>query len=246
MKIVLLIRRDKEYWLHSKMSFNNAIGKGFEKTIRDNAIVWNFCFKMRYLEFRKRLSYISSFSYSPNKFDDIIPYLDQDRINNLELGTLLVPMDDDDWFSPSLVKNLRKIKEPCEGIYWDQYTKHLDGKINYENRHIGLGLPHIIDSCCYGLKTPCDYEEVKMHWLPRKQHKLHLSKRLSMKIESLACISVQHWLDIGRAMTLANYKKFAMDLLEKEIGSSIIFPEEYKHQAELYKELLEDLLKSII
>lgn len=243
MKIVLLIRRDKDYWLNNRMTYNGALTPFFGKSIKVKSFGWNLLFRMKYLDFRKRLSYISSFSYSPNKFDDIIPYLDRDRINNLEPGTLIVPMDDDDWFSPDLVKNLRKIKDPGRGICWDQYVKYSDGNIKHQNRHIGKRINEI-DSCCYGIKCPCEYDHLRFHWEMTKDNMLYMPERLSIKIEAISCISVLIKIQMNNSIILAKYCEWLIRELKKDIGSSDIFPEEYSNQGRLYKELLKELLES--
>jgi len=239
MEIILLIRRDKEYWLHNRMSFNGVVDQKFEREIWKWLIVWNLFFKMRYIEFRKRLAEISSLSYPQNNFDDIIMYWDEDKLNSLEPGTLIVPMDDDDWFSPNLVKNLREIKEPCKGIYWDQYVKDISGRFEHRNRMVS---DHIVDSCCYSLKTPCDYDFIKNHWSFSKDNLHYIPKRLAVKIESLACLSVLYQLDVN----VSNCKKFIKEKLKEEIRSTCAIPEEYKHQIALYKDLLKELLESLI
>ncbi len=225
------------------MTFNGALTIFFGKEIKNRSFGWNLCFRMKYLDFRKRLSYISSFSYSPNKFDDIIPYLNIDRINNLEPGTLIVPMDDDDWFSPDLAKNLRKIKDPKRGIHWDQYVKYEDGNIKHQNRHIGKRI-HEIGSCCYGIKCPCEYDHLRFHWEMTKDHMLHIPKRLSIKIEDISCVSAR--LHMKSFITFTEYHQWIIETLKKDIGSTDIFPEEYSNQGRLYKELLKELLESQI
>lgn len=241
MNIVLLIRRDKEYWLHNKMSFNGVVLQKFEKAIKKRSFMWNLFFRMKYLEFRKRLAKIASLSYSQNNFDDMIMYMDRDHIDSLEPGTLIVPMDDDDWFSPDLVKILRKIKKPHEQIYWDQYTKRTNGVIEQKDRCGDVK----IDSCCYALKAPCNYLDLWGHWRLRRKNMYHIPHALALKVETWSCQSVNCSRPI-ESITISGFKRHLVEETTKDLNSSDVFPEEYSNQVRLYKELLKELLESQI
>lgn len=227
------------------MSAKSVVFPKFYKNIRKASFLWNLCFRMKYLDFRKRLSEIASLSYSSNSFDDIIPYLDFDHINSLDPGTLLVPMDDDDWFSPSLAEILRKEETSKTGIYWDEHVKSTDGIVRYENRHDKVRPFDIVDSCCYGIKVPCHEEKIKYHWVIRKPELLYLPKRLSMKVESIGAMSVLYYMR-GRFATVQSYRDVLKQSILKDIACSSLFPEEYKIQMGMYKDLMKELLESEI
>lgn len=235
MKIVLLIRREKNYFLNNKLSLGNIVSPPHDQIIYSFIFYWNCSFKMRYMDFRNRLKDIAFSTFKKNNFDDIIMYFDDDRIRSLEPGTLVVPIDEDDWFSSSLVEELKNISDPFEVVHWDTYIKNVKGKFYPYGRY------RRVDSCCYGVKVPCDINTIKWHMCVNINRAYHLSKRLSVRIITSASIGVFLYWSSGDYIT---FRKDMVNNTIKDINSLDIFPGEYKQEVILYKELLKELLSS--
>jgi len=236
MKIVLIIRRNKNYWLNNKIDHSCIANDYRSNFILQMIQVWNFCFKMKYIDFRIRLRDIAFPTFERNNFDDIIMYFDEDKYNSLEKGTLIVPIDEDDWFSLYLVENLRKIQEPFNSVYWDTHFREADGELNTNSNQKKCSI-----SCAYGMKVPCSFNVIKYHAYAKKNG-YYLSKFLSFKNQNISSLSFFHFM--ARTLTI----KQIIEMLKKNINNTNntnIYLEEYKQEHILYKELLKELLESL-
>jgi len=240
MKIICQIRRTKDYYLHRKYSTETFGYKERQDPLRIRIFAWNICFKMRYMDFRQRLSDIAITSIKKNNFDDILMYFDEDNV--FPIGSLVVPIDEDDWFSPYLVENIKKISEPYTAIYWDEYVKDVQGVIT--DYTVLRCPPGIIDSCCYGLRSPYDISAIKYHRFVKKSDSHYIPKMLSLKIETPSGIFAQKMLKID--MTVHNFKNYLLDSIRSDIKSTSVIPKGYEDLMVLYKDLLRELLESKI
>lgn len=238
MKIVLLIRRNKEYLEKDRLFIKDIVYRYHDRVSWLN-ILWNFSFKMKYIDFRKRMRSIAFPTFERNNFDEIIPYFDDDRISSLEPGTLIIPVDEDDWFSSKLTETLREVKKPYKQIYWDECLRNVYGKIRYNKRH-----PYYkIESCCYGIKAPCDISVIRHHTLVKKKNSYYLPEILSVKHNNIASLSVFIW---ATHKSVHEFRNHLVKSSKAQISSTDIFSQEYKREIELYRDLLKELLASAI
>ena len=97
-----------------------AATAGLLPELRQKVVVWNECFSLRYAPFRARLVEIARENWS--RIENAQPM----RPEDVAAGTLLVPVDDDDWFAPDLASHLLPEQEtPFEGLHWDRYILEL-------------------------------------------------------------------------------------------------------------------------
>lgn len=97
-----------------------AVAAALVPELRQKVAVWNECFSLRYAAFRVRLTEIARENWSR---------IENAKLTRLEViapGALLVPVDDDDWFSPDLAHQL--LADPAarvEGFHWSRYILEL-------------------------------------------------------------------------------------------------------------------------
>lgn len=235
MRIVLQIRRTPGYYLRNEYNLTYIVQSDNELSYVVECIkIWNFCFKMQWMDFRKRLREIAFKTFSRNDFNDIIMYYDRERFSSLPKGTLVIPIDEDDWLSPNLVRELRNVEDPFETIRWDNDKKYS----RYEPDNYPEFIRKHASSCNYGVKIPCDYNIIRWHSLFKKKEAFYLPKKLSYKHSNISSLSVYYEL-MSRGFT---FKKLMNDVID-EIGK-YEYPEEYKKEGYLYEELLKELLDS--
>ena len=88
--------------------------------LRQKVEVWNASFSMRYAAFRVRLKQIAEQNLSRVENAKLT------RRDALPPGALVVPVDDDDWFSPELAHHLlADWDESLQGIHWNRYILEL-------------------------------------------------------------------------------------------------------------------------
>ncbi len=230
MKKVLFIRRDLEYFHRYKLGF--ARRHFNKKLIFDKRVVWfwNHFFKLDYLTFRKKLVKIAQESISYNNFDLIILYEDKKIIESLSEGTLLFPIDEDDWISPFLSEELDKVLVQ-KNICWDVYYIHSNGEKIYYNSN----KYNIFPSCSYAMRLPCDFEKIICHWEVKRENIHNISKCLAVKIDSPASVTSMK--------DSVNFKK-AIKITYDTMSFPDNLPKEFLPYWKKYKELCQELLDS--
>jgi hypothetical protein len=93
-----------------------AVEAGLEPEMRGRVELWNATFELSYAAFRHRLTLIARENWSRVEQARITPR------SQIPPGALLVPVDDDDWFSPELGRRLLAEQEPSlHGYHWNRY-----------------------------------------------------------------------------------------------------------------------------
>jgi hypothetical protein len=93
-----------------------AATAGLAPRLRPRLELWNATFHLSYLEFRHRLTLISRENWSRVEDARVTPQ------NEIPPGALVVPVDDDDWFSPELGRRLLAEQDPSlHGYHWNRY-----------------------------------------------------------------------------------------------------------------------------
>ena len=88
--------------------------------LRQKVALWNECFNLRYAAFRVRLAQIAQRNWSQIENAKLTPR------EEIAPGALLVPVDDDDWFSPELAQQLLPHADArLEGLHWNRYILEL-------------------------------------------------------------------------------------------------------------------------
>ena len=238
MKIVLIIRRNKEYYLDNNINLDKILRNPLWKQSVQNMIkTWNFCFNMKYIDFRIKLRNIAFRTFEKNDFDEIIPYFNMKKYNTLKKGTLVIPIDEDDWLSPNLTKTLRKIKEPFEKVYWDITYKTT--KFEPESQTLKNNNSNYTYSCAYGIKVPHPFVVLKWHYYFKKEKAYYIPKVLACKHTNIASLSTFH--------DMAKQKNTLIDLInfaKYQISNPTIYSKEFKKEGNLYKKLLQELIDS--
>jgi hypothetical protein len=227
MKKVLLIRRTKEYY------DSGTLGWKEHKFFAEFADHWNFSFGMNYISFRKELVKISEESIFKSKFDLIIPYEDPVAVNALPLGSLLFPMDEDDWLSSSLIPEIDKIFTG-KHLYWDIYRIWTDGN---QKRVSMIEEDNLVETCGYAISLPIEFRVITHHWVLAKSDAQYLPKMLSLKLDTAASMSCMAHRGQHRFEAIVKHMYQAINLPK-------LFPEEYFSYWDKYVALCEELLSS--
>lgn len=240
MKIICQIRRSKKYFETNTVSLPSNFTKTYAMYFNLRMVAWKLLFRMSYVEYRRRLAEIAFETIKKNNFDDIFLYYDNKRIEKLDLGTLVIPVDEDDWFSPDLVKTLRSIEDTYEIIIWHAYhDNNLDrGKYKISTTHNF----RIVSSCCYGLKTPFLEKKLRTHTNISKEGSYIIPNLLSFKLANPGGISSLIYKN--EVFSIESVKKRIMYHISLNLNNDIIYPEEFKYGYSQYKDLLRDLIYS--
>jgi hypothetical protein len=93
-----------------------AVSAALAPQMRATVDLWNATFELSYAAFRHRLTLIARENWSRIEHTRLTP-LDQ-----IPPGALVVPVDDDDWFSPELGRRLLAEQDPSlHGYHWNRY-----------------------------------------------------------------------------------------------------------------------------
>jgi hypothetical protein len=189
MKTVLYIRRDKEYYLNNTLDNKWLRDYSYHEPMIPYMIGrWGESFGMSYLHFRKKIAEIAFKSLMKNDFDDIFLWNDKERFEELKDNTLIFPVDEDDWYSPSLVNEVKKNIQDKKIIRWNV------SEINAQGSYSSLTKYYKWGSCSYGAITPLHYKCILSHRSMEvmqsynKKKVFHLDKYLSVKVESIGGI----------------------------------------------------------
>ena len=225
MKKVLLIRRKKEYFCHGE------IGWEYKDFYKENLLGWNFIFKMDYNTFRSKLVKISQSTISNNNFDIIMFYEDREMVESFSSGTLLFPVDDDDWLSSSL---LLEIENNFDGsnLYWNIFRSYLNGCKTYKMSKNNTVIP----SCSYCVVLPYDFESISCHWKFKNKDAKYINKFLNFKLDTVASIGI-----LKRKPLIFN--NVIKNLYQGTLSSNNI-PLEFRNCWKRYNEVCKELLDS--
>jgi len=223
-KIILLIRRTREYYLEDKpMSY-----------LSERRYLWNLFFKLPYIEFKKRLAKIASLTYLANKFDRIYLWGEYEEVN--KEGNIIVAIDEDDWISTSLAEELRNFDFQNKPIVkWQVLNLRCDKspflkQVNWDDRPTA--------SCGYAIRSPyrieCIYRAYNIMYHVNKDA-IKLDKVLSVKVDNFASIS---FLEGQTSDTLLKYMR------KGYLVEQVALLHEYREQVDLYNELLLELYDS--
>ena len=94
-----------------------AVDAELIESFRPKVERWNATFNMPYHEFRRRLKVIAQLSL------DRVEGAQRGSVETAPPGALLVPVDDDDWFSPDLANRLREEFDPSISCYY--WMRHI-------------------------------------------------------------------------------------------------------------------------
>lgn len=101
--------------IRKTLDWKNAelVAARLRPAFRAKVSMWDATFRMPYHEFRHELKEIAQRNLANVAGATIAP------VDEVPLGALLVPVDDDDWFAPDLVQRLEAVIEPnVTGYYW--------------------------------------------------------------------------------------------------------------------------------
>jgi hypothetical protein len=107
-----------------------AVDAGLIETFRPKVELWNATFTIPYHEFRQRLKSIAELSL------DRVEGAQRASVEAAPPGALLVPVDDDDWFSPDLANRLREEFDPSISCYY--WSRHILEPGRHVRRFKGL------------------------------------------------------------------------------------------------------------
>ena len=238
MKIMLVIRRSKDYWLNDKIDTGKILSLSpYLQGRADQAIVmWNICFKMQYIDFRKKLRNIAWKKVEENSFDDIHEYFDINEIKKIEHGTLVIPIDEDDWISSELTNTLRALGlSPKKGVHWE-ILKHCDGVFLHKRLACA-------ESCGYGFIYPvsrlklCDHQSIR----DKSIFDCYIPKVLALKKHNISSLSKLRHANARHAISLKHY---FVKQINEQLSEVDTVPMEYKKQEEEYLELIKELKES--
>lgn len=93
-----------------------AVAAGLAPVMRPRVELWNATFNLSYSAFRHRLNLIARENWSRIENARLTP------LGEIPPGALVVPVDDDDWFSPELGRRLLAERKPSlHGYHWNRY-----------------------------------------------------------------------------------------------------------------------------
>src|SRR5262245_31141736 len=102
-----------------------AVAQQIQEEFRPKMEMWNATFTIPYHRFRQRIKEIAQRNLAQIDGAEIVP------LEETAAGAIVVPIDDDDWFSPDLATILRQADTPeIRGFYWIHNTIELPRPIN--------------------------------------------------------------------------------------------------------------------
>lgn len=225
MKKVLLIRRKKEYFFHGTLGwYKHEFSKGM-------IYAWNFIFGMKYIHFRKELVKLAQNTISQNDFDLIFNYEDREGVRKLPPGSILFPIDEDDWIYPGTFSELER-EFDGRNMYWDVYRFKTNGYIKYHKGMKGK----VIESCGYCVVLPVSFGKITYHGQFKKDNAKYINKIMSLKIDSPASVSIIRKGGVIFEEVIENIHGW--------ISSPYQVPEEFQGNWNMYQDLLKELLGS--
>jgi len=227
-KIILLVRRDRDYYINQVVS---PVVKSGERVFSKNLNLWNFFFKIPYVEFRRRLSEVSSLTYSQNSFDKIYFWGDYEAIEKEPDGSIIVPIDEDDWISNTLADDIRNFDFKDKQVTkWDVINIGPKGDSSLERRNL-------CRSCSYAVKLPYHISFISINVLMTRNQRdiIKFNKTLSAKVDNIAT----------RTFLGNNYFDYLLEIVKKrhQVKKTKLL-QGYEEQVDIYNKCLIDLYDS--
>lgn len=235
MNIICQIRRNKEYWLHSVINFDIFINNQHLDRFKAYIFLWDMSFRLKYIDFRKKIRDIAFTTIEDNNFDNVLLFNGDGTYKDSDL---VIPVDEDDWFSSQLLNIIRAKTISYKRIFWNGYYKYNnDGKLYHVAEPKGTG------SCNYGLIAPFKFNELQDHTKFKKEGSYYLPQKLSLKNTNPASLtSMMKWFT-GSAQSCRN---IVMNHISHSLNDNIIYPDEFSDKHLKYIELLRELRDSAI
>lgn len=248
-KIILVIRRSKDYWLDNKICIDK-LNPHVQPIIK----LWNSFFNLKIMDFRNQLREIASSTYLNNKFDLIFlhSYIDpnkkneQNEIKNkLYKDSIIVPIDEDDWMDPSLAEILRNIEADKKFFVWNYYKTIREYEFKSFKNGIGRGW---VIPCSWAIEGYSSFLKRHNHLIVNEKEFSQIyfiKKSLTMKVEHIGSVGFlkkvvrknwgkeDEWMNV-----IVNKIKGDLTVIGKE------FPEIFQNQWIQYKKILKKLLDS--
>jgi len=172
-----------------------AVDAGLIGAFRPMVELWNASFNIPYHEFRQRLKAIAQLCLSRVEGAQLA------SLDSPPPGALLVPVDDDDWFSPDLAHRLRQASDPSISCYY--WTRHILEPERRKRRWKGLLKElltgHVIFATNnYAIRNAPGLAELTLNHMAARDHFAatqvrYLPAALSLQNRSLASQTVLGW-----------------------------------------------------
>jgi hypothetical protein len=154
-----------------------AVDAGLIEVFRPMVEMWDASFNVPYHEFRQRLKVIAQLSLSR------VEGVQQASLERAPPGALLVPVDDDDWFSPDLAQRLRQVFDPSiPCYYWSRHILEPDrskrrwkgllkelltGRVIFATNNYALrNLPGLVDVRVHHMVARDHFQATQVRYLP--------------------------------------------------------------------------------
>jgi len=217
-----------------------AVDAGLIDTLRPVVEMWNACFNIPYHEFRQRLKIIAQLCLG--RVEDV-RYA---SFKSAPPGALLVPVDDDDWFSPDLVHRLRQAFDPSIPCYY--WTRHILELERTKRRWKGL-LKEFLTGCVifatnnYAVCNLGDLTEVAPRHMKVREHfqaaqVRYLPVALSVHNRSLASRSILGVRPIPREQLVEYFERYKTLYARTRLPRSLQWAVPY---VAMMSELMEEL-----
>lgn len=192
------------------------------ETVEDAIRSWDL--NVPYLEFRKSLRQIAEQSWPENPFNQIIQWSDRSAVEEVEAGSWLVPMDEDDWLAPRMVETVQEMAAKTEKnvITWKVHRLASDGKQIEKN---------FVESCGYALKLPYDWQAITNHMLINGKSSEHITEVLAIRNETVASVGF-----------LSTFKGQLRSHVESSLKPDVVVPSWAQSQHSQYARLLSQTL----
>ena len=231
---ILFIRRNYNYWKNNELDLSDICTPHMIPVSSKIISAWDFCFKMKYLDFRKRIRDIARTTFDKIPFDDIFEYIDYDRYNALPEGTTVIPIDEDDWLYSSLLDHINTVPKEYSRILWD----HKKNIHSYSPKKFNKKI--YILSCAYAVRSPVGINEVLWHLHFKKNSNVfHIKKELAFRLTNPSSQTLLY--------DLVRYNISFLQLIGdmKRDIDLFVYPEEFSEQGEKYKDLVKEWIDSL-
>jgi hypothetical protein len=189
-KVIILIRREREYYLTRNTNVFTW-NTGCFRALKERVEAWNFFFKMKYDDFKTKLSEIAYLTILRNNMDALYLWSDWDSFSNMGEDTWIVPIDEDDWVFPNMVDVIRE-EENHPVYYWKSIHISREGNTETQLR----GIDGCIPSCSYSLQLPSKTIFIRAHGVTDKKYgsSFHLIDQvLTVQVKSIGSVSSLVW-----------------------------------------------------
>ncbi len=177
-----------------------AVDAGLVQGFRTKIETWNTTFNVPYHEFRQRLKVIARLNLSRMENARCV------SLEEVPPGGLLVPVDDDDWFSPELASSLQDEFDPSiQAYYWTRHILEpqrqlrrfrgvlrelITGEVIFATNNYALrNVPELAMA-----RLAADHIEASRYFQANPQRRRYLRAALSFHNRSLASQTVLAWL----------------------------------------------------